>query len=270
MKIYRNMILMLAGLFVCGTMAMGQADDKSDDGKGGKKSHPQKAEKDDPAKAEKKKEAKNDAEKDDPAKAEKKKDPSLTAEKDNAAKGEKKSDSQRDADGENREKKREEYVDRREDNQRKRIDHGIAKGYLTPDEIKKLEDQQKRIAAMEADFKSDGKLNKDEMKDLREALNTASRCIWAEKHDTEGRQMAVYRLGKNVFAKDDLTSKLQNESLPAAEAKALVHDFHEAVRLKHKLATHDLSAEERAKAQAQYNELLNKYFELREDTTPSK
>jgi hypothetical protein len=161
------------------------------------------------------------------------------------------------------EAKVEQRVDKRQDNQARRIQHGIKKGYLTPDEISKLEKQQKAIADMEASFKSDGKLTKDEAKSLRNALNEASRCIWAEKHDTEGGQMPTYRLGKNVFAKDELTAKMADENLSAAEAKALAKEFHHILALKKRLAKEDLTDEERAKLQAEYDELLNKYFEVR-------
>jgi hypothetical protein len=157
----------------------------------------------------------------------------------------------------------EQRVDKRQDNQTRRIQHGIKKGYLTPSEVSKLESQQKAIADMESSFKSDGKLTRDEVKSLRSALNEASRCIWAEKHDTEGNQMPTYRFGKNVFAKDDLTAKLQDENLSAAEAKALAKEFHHILALKRRLSTDDLSEEQRAKLQAEYDELLNKYFEVR-------
>ena len=163
-----------------------------------------------------------------------------------------------------REKRRETRVDRREENQAKRIEQGIKKGYLTTDEIAKLDEQQKKIAALESQFKSDGKLTRDEMKQMRTALDTASHCIWAEKHDTEGNQMPVYRLGKNIFAKDGLTAQLQIENLPVDQAKALMKDFRRTVELKRKLAKEDLSDADRAKFQAEYNDLLNKYFEIRE------
>jgi len=159
-------------------------------------------------------------------------------------------------------------VEKRQTNQARRIDQGIKKGYLTPDEIAKLDAQQQSIESMQQGFESDGKLSRDERKQLHDALDTASRCIWAEKHDTEGREMPTYRLGKNVFAKDDFTAKMEDPNLSKADAKALCKDFHRVVTLKKKLATDDLGADQRTKLQAEYNDLLNKYFEVR-DSAPA-
>jgi hypothetical protein len=163
---------------------------------------------------------------------------------------------------EQREKGRENTVDKRQDNQAKRIEHGINKGYLTADEIKKLQAQQASIAAMEESFKGDGKLTRSEFKQLQSALNDASRCIWAEKHDTDGNQMPVYRLGKNVRVNNDVAQKLADDNLSKADARAFAKDFHLMLGIKHRLSTADLTAEQRAKLQAEYNELLNKYFYL--------
>jgi len=160
------------------------------------------------------------------------------------------------------------YVEKRQSNQARRIDQGIKKGYLTSDEIAKLQAQQKSIEGMQQSFESDGNLSRDERRQLHDALDTASRCIWAEKHDTEGNPMPTYRLGKNVFAKDDFTAKMEDPNLSAADAKALCKDFHRVVTFKKKLATEDLSDDQRAKLQAEYNDLLNKYFEVR-DAAPA-
>lgn len=162
-----------------------------------------------------------------------------------------------------REERRQESVDKRQEFQAKRIQHGINKGYLTTDEIAKLDTQQKQIATMEEQFQGDGQLSKDEARDLRQELDTASHCIWAEKHDTDGNQMPVYRLGKNIYAKDTLTAQLADENLSRTDARALLTDFRRTAELKKTLATADLSAAERAKLQAEYDALLNKYFEMR-------
>lgn len=154
-------------------------------------------------------------------------------------------------------------VDKREDNQAKRIQHGINKGYLTPEETKSLQVQQQKIASMETSYKSDGKLTKDEFGQLKDALNVASANIWAEKHDTDGKQMATYRLGKNVYAKDSYTSLLSNQNMTGADAKALTSDFRKMLALKTSLSNDNLSADALAQKQAEYNTLLNKYFEVR-------
>ena len=162
-----------------------------------------------------------------------------------------------------RESRRENYIDRRQDNQERRIQHGIDKGYLTQEETLSLKSEQNKIADMENSYKSDGKLSKDEMKSLRDELNVASCNIWAEKHDTDGKQMATFRFGKNVFAKESFTSAMANQNMTGAEAKALTSDFRKMMALKSSLANDNLSADERSKKQSEYNELLNKYFEIR-------
>ncbi|OGV55804.1 MAG: hypothetical protein A2X49_11445 [Lentisphaerae bacterium GWF2_52_8] len=169
----------------------------------------------------------------------------------------------KEAKSEEKNKGRENSVDKRQANQEKRIEHGINKGYLTADEAKTLQDQQQKIADMESSFKSDGKITKDEAKQLRSELNTASANIWAEKHDTDGNQMATYRLGKNVYAKDSYTSQLSNPNLTGAEAKAISSDFRKMLEMKRTLATGNLSEADQAKMQSGYNDLLNKYFEVR-------
>jgi len=166
-----------------------------------------------------------------------------------------------------REASREKQVDRRQDRQEKRIEHGVEKGYLTNDEVAKLESQQKQIADLEQSYKTDGKLSRDECKDLNKALNDASAQIWAQKHDTEGNQMPVYRLGKNVFAKDDLTSKIENDNISSGEAKQALKDFHETLRLQKALSTEDLSPEQRAVMQSKFNGLLNQYFIVKDAAT---
>ncbi len=158
---------------------------------------------------------------------------------------------------------RERMVEMRQVNQARRIEHGVRRGYLTADELAKLDGEQKALADMATRFREDQKLTRDEMVQLRTALNQASIHIWAEKHDTEGNQMPVYRLGKTVFAKNELTSILQQDDLSGAQARQLIRDFHRTLCLRHKLATADLSAEERAKFQAEYDDLLNRYFEIR-------
>jgi hypothetical protein len=133
---------------------------------------------------------------------------------------------------------------------------------LTEAEATALQNQQKTIADLEASYKSDGKLNGKEAKDLHQALREASLCIWAEKHDTEGKQMPTYRFGKNVVAKDSLTQKLQaGQEINVTEARAITKDFRQMMRIKHQLATQDLPPAQRLILQNEYDNLLNQYFE---------
>lgn len=153
-------------------------------------------------------------------------------------------------------------VDNRQEHQDKRIQHGINKGYLTEDEVTKLNTQQTKIETLESSLTGDGSLSKQDFRQLQSELNTASHCIWGEKHDTDGNQMAAYRFGKNVFAKSDLTTKMSDENLSKGEAKKICKDFKSMMDLKKQLSG-SLSESERQKLQAQYDELLNLYFETR-------
>lgn len=156
--------------------------------------------------------------------------------------------------------KRDTRVEKRQDNQEKRIEHGIKKGALTQDEIDKLNKQQDEIEKMQQSFKSnDGKITKDEMKSLQNALNEASRSIWTEKHDTEGKQLPVYRLGKDVKLNQELADKLSSGTLSKGEADQLMKDFRNTLNMKKKL-NGDLSDSEREATQKSFNEMLGKYF----------
>ena len=150
-------------------------------------------------------------------------------------------------------------TEKRQDRQENRIEQGIKKGYLTPAEISKLNQEQANIEKMQQQFNSDGKVSKDEAKQLHSVLNDASNDIWLQKHDTDGKQMPTYRFGKDVFLKPEVASRLQNENLNGADARKFLSDFRTLTTLKQKL-NGDLSSSDRAKLQAQYNDLLGQYF----------
>jgi hypothetical protein len=246
----KKLVVLVAGLFLLGAVAV--AEEGKPNREAAKEKREAAKEKREDAK-EKREEAKEDRE----AKREEAKDKKEEATKENCE-GKKEESKEKASDA------RENRVDKRQENQEKRIEHGINKGYLTPDEITKLSDQQKRIADMESSFKADGKLDGKEFKQLREELNAASRCIFAEKHDAEGKAMPVYRMGKNVFLRDQWAQMLQNENLSGKEAKEFAKEFHRMLELKRILASEDLPPARRAKLQQEFNELVNKYFELRE------
>ncbi len=112
---------------------------------------------------------------------------------------------------------------------------------------------------MQQQFKSDGKVTRPEAQQLRSALNDASLDIWTEKHDTDGKQMPVYRLGKDVRLNADIAAKLADDNLSKADARKFLGDFHSLVEMKKKL-NGSLSDGERATLQAQYNQMLGLYF----------
>jgi uncharacterized protein HemX len=76
-------------------------------------------------------------------------------------------------------------IQKREQNQEKRIEQGEKSGQLTPREAGRLERQQTKIKQDEERMKSDGKLTKQERKKLTREQNRASRNIYKEKHDKQ-------------------------------------------------------------------------------------
>jgi polyhydroxyalkanoate synthesis regulator phasin len=78
-------------------------------------------------------------------------------------------------------------VNRHQYHQEQRIQQGVRSGELTREETKALAQEQRAIRQEERAYKSDGKLNKEERKDLHQDLNQASRNIYQEKHDGEKR-----------------------------------------------------------------------------------
>jgi hypothetical protein len=76
-------------------------------------------------------------------------------------------------------------VDQREANQEKRIEQGVASGALTSRETLRLEREQKRVAAAEAQAKGDGTVTAAERKRLHKLQNAASRDIKHQKHDAQ-------------------------------------------------------------------------------------
>jgi len=154
----------------------------------------------------------------------------------------------------------EKNIDRREARQKHRIEQGIEHGQLTPDEIAALDAQEKSIREMKKGFLAEGPLTKDEGKQLEQALNDASLQIWAQRHDTEGNQKSESRLGKDVFANDQITQEIESGKMTHAQARDFLDDVNRMVHLKHRLSTDDLTDAQRTAMQNRYNDLLNQYF----------
>jgi hypothetical protein len=76
-------------------------------------------------------------------------------------------------------------IDRREVNQEKRIQQGVASGQLTPREAQRLEKGEQRIDNAEARAKADGKVTAQERTHLTRMQNKENRAIHAEKHDRQ-------------------------------------------------------------------------------------
>jgi hypothetical protein len=78
-------------------------------------------------------------------------------------------------------------IDRRQANQEKRIDQGVASGELTKREARRLTRQQNRIDKAENAAKADGTVTAQERARLTKAQNRTSRHIHRQKHDAQER-----------------------------------------------------------------------------------
>lgn len=76
-------------------------------------------------------------------------------------------------------------VDRRLENQDKRIEQGKQSGALTPREAARLERRDAKIEADVAKAKADGVVTKDERKKLHRELDHQSKAIARQKHDRQ-------------------------------------------------------------------------------------
>lgn len=78
-------------------------------------------------------------------------------------------------------------VDERQDRQMERILSGLYEKRITLPEFRRLMDRQRDIRRMERQFLADGLLSRAEYRKLDAALNAASRGIYREAHDAQGR-----------------------------------------------------------------------------------
>lgn len=76
-------------------------------------------------------------------------------------------------------------VDARQARQETRIDAGVASGQLNARETTRLDHQQGRVAAAEADVKSDGNVTGAERRHLKRMQDRASANIHKQKHDAQ-------------------------------------------------------------------------------------
>jgi hypothetical protein len=76
-------------------------------------------------------------------------------------------------------------IDKRQANQERRIDQGVASGALTKRETRRLEREQAHIDKAEDRAKADGAVTAAERKHLTKMQNHASRDIYRQKHDRQ-------------------------------------------------------------------------------------
>jgi hypothetical protein len=74
-------------------------------------------------------------------------------------------------------------VEKRMENQERRIEQGVKSGELTPREAGRLEAQQAKIQQDKARMEADGKLTKAERKKLKREQDRASKNIYRKKHN---------------------------------------------------------------------------------------
>jgi uncharacterized protein HemX len=74
-------------------------------------------------------------------------------------------------------------IQKREQNQEKRIQQGEQSGQLTPKEAGRLEAQQTKIKQDEERMKADGKLTKAERRKLKREQDKANKNIYRKKHN---------------------------------------------------------------------------------------
>lgn len=81
-------------------------------------------------------------------------------------------------------------VDKRQDNQRARIQHGKATGEITRGEAKRIEREQRSIKRTEKRAKADGVVTKREARKIERKQNKSSRHIKNAKHNNKKQPRA--------------------------------------------------------------------------------
>ena len=76
-------------------------------------------------------------------------------------------------------------IDKRQDNQERRIEQGEKSGALNQKEAARLEKGQARVQKMESKAAADGKVTKKERRRIEHAQDQQSRRIYREKHDKQ-------------------------------------------------------------------------------------
>jgi hypothetical protein len=76
-------------------------------------------------------------------------------------------------------------LDKREANQQKRIDQGVASGQLTAKETNNLDKREAKLATDETAAKADGKVTPAERRKLQREANRDSRAIHRKKHNAK-------------------------------------------------------------------------------------
>jgi polyhydroxyalkanoate synthesis regulator phasin len=76
-------------------------------------------------------------------------------------------------------------IDKRQENQQRRIDEGVKSGQLTEKEAARLQKGQQRVQKMEDKAMADGKLTREERRRIERAQDSESDRIRRETHDRQ-------------------------------------------------------------------------------------
>jgi len=153
-----------------------------------------------------------------------------------------------------KDKTRDPGVNKRQKNQRRRIKQGLRTGQLTKGEAKTIIGKERDLAKLEKDLKEDGKLNKDERKQLHEELGSLSKLIYEEKHDDE----------KRPRIKPALKKKIESGEITGKEAKALARKMRHAYKIRRKLGSDkDLTDEQREKLEGKLENIMGDISEIK-------
>lgn len=112
-------------------------------------------------------------------------------------------------------------VNRRQDEQRERIQQGVRNGELTKREASHLRGQEARINRTEARDRRSGGLSFAERAQLQRRLNQNSRAIYNQKHDGQNRDRAPYINARRDEQRERIQSGVRNGSLTRREAEQL-------------------------------------------------
>ena len=79
-------------------------------------------------------------------------------------------------------------IEQREGNQEHRIEQGVKKGKLTPQEQERLKNQQEEIEKERQDAMEDGKMTKKEKKQIHHDQNQLGKDIHHKKHNKKNEK----------------------------------------------------------------------------------
>jgi hypothetical protein len=82
---------------------------------------------------------------------------------------------------------RQQVINTRQTLQHDRIHHGVHSGQLTRHEAMKLRQGQRNIRQEERNARADGKITRQEFRQLEKMQNRQSRAIYRNKHDQQTR-----------------------------------------------------------------------------------